>query len=55
MHMEWLADMPDERLMKLQVLAFVEEYCRGLTLRDARELYVEAFDPEPSGDALHRA
>ncbi len=52
MHMEWVPEMPDERLMKLQVLAFVEEYCRGLTLRDARELYAEAFDAE-RGEPLH--
>ena len=51
--MEWIRDIPDERLMKLQVLAFVEEYCRGLTLRDARQLYAEAFDAEASEDALH--
>jgi len=33
----------DELLMRRQIVAFLEEYCRGLTLHDVREWYDEAF------------
>jgi len=33
----------DERTMRRQVLAFLDEYCRTLTLQDVREWYVDAF------------
>lgn len=33
----------DERAMRRQILAFLEEYCRGMTLQDVREWYVDAF------------
>jgi hypothetical protein len=33
----------DERTMRRQILAFLEEYCRGMTLQDVREWYVDAF------------
>jgi hypothetical protein len=33
----------DERTMRCQILAFLEEYCRGMTLQDVREWYVDAF------------
>ncbi|MBV8490673.1 MAG: hypothetical protein JO199_09100 [Candidatus Eremiobacteraeota bacterium] len=36
----------DETAMRRQVLAFLEEYCRTLTLREAREWYDEAFAAE---------
>ncbi len=36
----------DEHLMKHQILDFLEEYCRGLTLRDVCEWYTEAFAAE---------
>ncbi|HUY41184.1 MAG TPA: hypothetical protein VMV82_06415 [Candidatus Dormibacteraeota bacterium] len=42
-------------MTKLQVLAFIEEHCRGLTLRDVREWYNEAFDPEAPRDAGNRS
>ncbi len=45
-------DALDEHLMKLQVLAFIEEHCRELTLRDVRDWYVEAFAADASEDAL---
>jgi hypothetical protein len=38
---------PDERRMRGQILAFLDEYCRGLTLAEVREWYVEVF-PEPT-------
>lgn len=37
--------------MRRQVLAFLDEYCRGMTLADVREWYVDAFTdlaPSPS-------
>ena len=40
----------DERAMRRQILAFLEEYCRGMTLQDVREWYVDAFsETAPSG------
>jgi hypothetical protein len=46
----------DERIARSQVLAFLDEYCRSLTLQDVREWYVEAF-PEamPTGTCAQRA
>jgi len=40
-------DAAEERVLKLQVLAFIEEHCRGLTLHDVREWYQEAFAQDP--------
>lgn len=51
--MQWAADAQDDHLMRLEVLAFIEEHCRGLTLRDVRDWYVEAFAPESSTDDLN--
>lgn len=48
--MQWALDLSEEHVMKVQVLAFIEEHCRGLTLRDVREWYLEAF-ADPSADA----
>jgi len=33
----------DERAMRRQILAFLDEYCRTLTLQDVREWYADAF------------
>jgi hypothetical protein len=33
----------EERAMRRQILAFLEEHCGGLTLQDVREWYVDAF------------
>jgi hypothetical protein len=33
----------DELAMRRQILAFLEEHCRSMTLREAREWYDEAF------------
>jgi hypothetical protein len=33
----------DERAMRRQILAFLDEYCRTLTLQDVREWYLDAF------------
>lgn len=33
----------DEIVMRRQIVAFLEEYCRGMTLREAGEWYDEAF------------
>jgi hypothetical protein len=33
----------EERAMRRQIVAFLEEYCREMTLGDAREWYAEAF------------
>jgi hypothetical protein len=39
----------DERAMRGQMLAFLDEYCRGMTLQDVREWYLDAFsEPTPS-------
>jgi hypothetical protein len=32
----------DERAMRAQILAFLDEYCRGMTLADVREWYADA-------------
>ena len=32
-----------ERAMRGQILSFLEEFCRGMTLQDARDWYVDAF------------
>jgi hypothetical protein len=37
-----------ERAMRRQILAFLEEHFRGMTLRDAGEWYLEAF-PDGTG------
>jgi hypothetical protein len=42
----------DERKMRRQILAFLDEYCRSLTLTDVREWYVDAF-PESTPAAPH--
>lgn len=47
----WRSTYPDldERAMQRQVLAFLDEYCRGMTLQDVREWYLDAFsDVTPS-------
>ncbi|HTX57536.1 MAG TPA: hypothetical protein VMD47_10610 [Candidatus Acidoferrales bacterium] len=33
----------DERTMRRQILVFLDEYCRSLTLQDVREWYVDVF------------
>jgi hypothetical protein len=33
----------DELVMRRQIVAFLEEYCRGMTLREAGEWYDEAL------------
>jgi hypothetical protein len=35
----------EERAMRRQIVAFLEEYCRGMTLRDARDSFADAFPP----------
>jgi hypothetical protein len=35
-------ELSEERLAKLQILAFVEELCQSLTLHDVREWYAQA-------------
>ena len=40
-----------EALMRAQILAFLEEYCRGMTLRDAREWFLEATSPDSAAAA----
>lgn len=53
--MQWTLDPSDEQSMKLQVLAFIEEHCRGLTLRDVRDWYDETLVSEmPSESDLNR-
>ncbi len=42
----------DERAMKHQILAFLDEYCRGMTLQDVREWYADAFAGEELVPAL---
>jgi hypothetical protein len=34
---------PDEHTMRRQILAFLDEYCRTLTLQDVREWYADVF------------
>lgn len=36
----------DEHLMRKQILAFLDEYCRGMTLADVREWYADAVGPD---------
>ena len=36
----------DERMMRRQILAFLEEYCRGMTLQDVREWYFDVFSEQ---------
>lgn len=47
----------DESVMRLEILAFLDVYCRGKTLQDAREWYAEAFLTEvpPGGLGLNKA
>ena len=33
----------DERLTRQQILTFIDEYCRELTLADVRVWYADAF------------
>ncbi|HTU70069.1 MAG TPA: hypothetical protein VMF11_07075 [Candidatus Baltobacteraceae bacterium] len=33
----------DERAMRRQILAFLDEYCGSLTLQDVRAWYVDVF------------
>lgn len=40
-----------EALMRAQILAFLEEYCRGMTLRDAREWFVDAARSEACAES----
>jgi hypothetical protein len=47
--MQWALDAPDPILQR-QILAFIEEHCRGLELHDVREWYAEAFALEPAND-----
>ncbi len=35
----------EERAMRRQIVAFLEEYCRGMMLRDAHEWFADAFPP----------
>ena len=42
----------EERAMRSQILTFLEDYCRSLTLKDVREWYVDAF-PEVTPAAAH--
>jgi hypothetical protein len=47
----WRSTYPEleEHAMRRQVLAFLDEYCRGMTLQDVREWYLDAFaDVTPS-------
>lgn len=38
--------------MRGLILAFLEEYCRGMTLQDAREWYVDALAGDDIFEAL---
>jgi hypothetical protein len=44
--------MTDESAMRRQILAFLEEYFRSLTLKDVREWYIDAF-PDVTPTAIH--
>ena len=44
----------EERAMRRQILAFLDEYCGSLTLQDVREWYVDAF-PDLTTPAASRA
>jgi hypothetical protein len=37
----------EERAMRRQIVAFLEEYCRGMTLPDAHEWFPDAFANRP--------
>jgi hypothetical protein len=44
---------PSDRATRVQMLAFLDEICRGMTLRDAREWYAQAFaDTEVPADLI---
>jgi hypothetical protein len=36
-------ELEEERTMRRLMLAFLDEYCRGLTLQDVRQWYADAF------------
>ena len=36
----------DEQCMRAQIIAFLDEYCRGMTLADVREWYADAVGPD---------
>lgn len=36
----------DEHVMRKQLLAFLDEYCRGMTLADVREWYADAVSSD---------
>ncbi len=42
----------DESAMRHEILAFLDVYCRGKTLQDAREWYAEAFLAEAPSNGL---
>jgi hypothetical protein len=46
-------EAPEEQLAKLQILAFIEEHCRNLTLREVREWYMEAFALESRAEIVN--
>lgn len=50
-----LGSEADDGLMRRQVLAFLDEYCRGMTLQDACEWYADAFaaDDRPVAILAH--
>ena len=37
------SEAEERTAMKHQILAFLDEYCRGMTLQDVREWYADAF------------
>jgi hypothetical protein len=37
----------EEQAMRRQIVAFLEEHCRGMTLRDAHEWFPDAFADRP--------
>ena len=50
--MAGLGDHADaEALMRAQLLAFLEEYCRGMTLRDVREWFADAARSEACAES----
>ena len=51
-----VGDLPsDEALMRAQILRFLEEYCRGLTLGDVREWFLESSTEAPFNPWTNRA
>jgi hypothetical protein len=43
----------EERAMRSQIVAFLEDYCRGMTLGDARDWYVASLaQPDRTGDGV---